>query len=350
VYDLASATPAVPTLILTNPTPARYDNFGCEVAISGTRIVIGAYEDDYGAEDAGTVYVYDLASASPAVPAFTLHNPNPSTGDAFGLAVAIDGTRLVVGAYRDDAGANDAGRAYVYDLTRANPTMPFVTMNNPNPAPQDFFGISAAISGSRVVVGAHWDAAGANYSGSAYVYHLDGPSPSFPFLTLTNPSPAVNDNFGGSVAISCTRVVIGAAPDDAGATDAGSAYVYDVASSAPAVPVAVLTRANLGDYDYFGGAVVIENDTIIVGARGVDTIAAARGAADIFVLRPALNIAPAAPNMVTLSWTPATSSGFVLQYADHLAPTNWLTAPSGALNPVTISSTNAQRFYRLFKP
>jgi hypothetical protein len=310
-------------------------------------VVVGTWLDDTGAEDAGTVYVYDMASASPAVPAFTLHNPNPSIGDWFGLAVAIDGTRVVVGAQRDDAGANDAGRAYVYDLTRVNPTVPFVTMNNPNPAPQDFFGSSVAISGSRAVVGAYWDAAGANYSGSVYVYHLDGPSPSIPFLTLTNPSPAVNDNFGGSVAISGTRIVIGAAPDDAGAIDAGSAYVYDVASSTPAVPVTVLTRANAGDYDYFGGAVAIENDTIVVGARGVDTIAAARGAVDVFVLRPALNIGPAAPGLTTLSWTP---TNFVLQYTDSLATTNWVDAPSGLLNPVTISSTNATRFYRLVQP
>jgi hypothetical protein len=350
VYDLASATPAVPTLTLTNPTPARYDDYGYTVAISGTRVAVGTWQDDHGAEDAGTVYVYDLGSPSPAVPAFTLHNPNPSAGDWFGLAVGIDGTRLVVGAQRDDAGANDAGRAYVYDLAGANPTAPFVTMNNPNPAPQDFFGSSVAISGSRVVIGADWDAAGAPYSGSAYVYHLEGASPSFPLLTLTNPSPVVNDNFGSSVGISGTRVVIGSASAETGATDAGIAYVYDVASSTPAVPIAVLARTNAGDYDYFGGAVAIENDTIIVGARGVDTVAAARGAADIFVLRPTVSIAPAAPSLATLSWASATSSGWVLQYTDTLASTNWVNAPSGSLNPATISSTNAARFYRLSQP
>jgi hypothetical protein len=55
-------------------------------------------------------------------------------------------------------------------------------------------------------------------------------------------------------------------------------------------------------------------------------------------------------DFATISWAPETSSGFVLQWADSLAPTNWLNAPSGALNPVTIATTNAARFYRLMRP
>ena len=39
-----------------------------------------------------------------------------------------------------------------------------------------------------------------------------------------------------------------------------------------------------------------------------------------------LNIAAATPGLATLSWTSATSPGFVLQYADALAPTYWLKA------------------------
>src|SRR5687767_1568749 len=40
--------------------------------------------------------------------------------------------------------------------------------------------------------------------------------------TLTNPSPAASDEFGISVAVSGTRVVVGASSDNTGATDAGS--------------------------------------------------------------------------------------------------------------------------------
>ena len=67
-----------------------------------------------------------------------------------------------------------------------------------------------------------------------------------------------------------------------------------------------------------------------------DTDAEDRGAAYIFGLRPALSIASTAPGFAALSWTPTTSSGFVLQYSESLAPDHWLNAPSGAVNPVAI--------------
>jgi hypothetical protein len=42
--------------------------------------------------------------------------------------------------------------------------------------------------------------------------------------------------------------------------------------------------------------------------------------------------------------------GFTRQSADSLAPTNWLNAPSGPTNPVTVPATLLAKFYRLFKP
>ena len=38
------------------------------MAVSGNYVVVGAYEDDTGATDAGSAYVYDLASATPTIP------------------------------------------------------------------------------------------------------------------------------------------------------------------------------------------------------------------------------------------------------------------------------------------
>ena len=77
------------------------------------------------------------------------------------------------------------------------------------------------------------------------MYHLSSGTPTMPLATLNNPGPAVSDNFGSSVVISGTRVVVGAPGDDTGAIDAGSGYVYDLSSGTLAVPVATLN--NPGD-------------------------------------------------------------------------------------------------------
>jgi len=58
---------------------------------------------------------------------------------------------------------------------------------------------------------------------------------------------------------------------------------------------------------------------------------------------------PATPGLATISWSPA-SPGFVLQMSDNLTTPNWSDAPSGAVNPATVSATLPSKFYRLRKP
>ena len=228
--------------VIPNPSPTAGDEFGHSVAISGSRVVGGADRDDTGEIEAGSASVYVLSSGTPTVPVATLNNPGPTAGDYFGWSVAISGTRVVVGAREDDTGASAAGSAYVYNLSSGTPTVPVATLNNPGPAVQDYFGFSVAISGTRVVVGAREDDTGTGDAGSAYVYDLSSGTPTVPVAMLNNPGPAVSDNFGWSVAISGTRVVVGAYRDDTGASDAGSAYVYDLSSATPTVPMATLNN------------------------------------------------------------------------------------------------------------
>ena len=282
VYDLSSGTPTVPVAMLRNPSPAANDYFGYSVAISGTRVVIGAYQDDTGATNAGSAYVYDLNSGAPTVPMTVLNNPSPAANDYFGWSVAISGTRVVVGAYGDDTGATDGGSAYVYDLSSGTPTGPISTLNNPSPAVGDQFAYSVAISGTRATVGAPFDDTGATDAGSAYVYDLSSGTPAVPVATLNNPGPAVNDRLGSAVAISGTRVVVGAHQDDTGTTDAGSAYVYDLSSGAPTVPVATLNNPSPAVGDYFGWAVAIDGMTVAIGAPKDDTVMLNKGYAYVF--------------------------------------------------------------------
>jgi hypothetical protein len=198
-----------------------------------------------------------------------------------------------------------------------------------------------------VVIGAFRDDTGTNDAGSAYVYDLVGATPAVPIATLTNPVPAVNGYFGYSVAISGTLVIVGTS---GGVVDTRAVYVYDLASAIPNIPAITLRKPGSSAGDRFGFSVAVDGTTVVAGTPYDDTIAGDRGAAYILGLRPALTILPAASGLATLSWTPTTTSGFALQYADSLPPTNWLNAPSGEANPVTVSSTNAARLYRLFQP
>jgi hypothetical protein len=252
------------------------------VGISGTRVVVGAHMDDTVATDSGSAYVYDLGGATPAVPAFTLNNPGPATRDNFGISVAIDGVRVVIGATQDDTGATNAGSAYIYDLSRATPTVPLATFNNPGPSFNDQFGNSVGISGARVVVGAAANFAGASSSGSAYVYDLSGMTPTVAVATLNNPAPAAFDLFGKSVAISGTRVAVGAYADDTGAADGGSAYLYDLSNATPTVPVATLGNPAPALGDQLGFSVAIDGSTVVIGAPFDNSPETDNGSAYVF--------------------------------------------------------------------
>lgn len=313
VYDRSNILTA-PVLILTNPTPAAMDGFGSAIALSGGYLVVGAQGDDTGAADAGSVYVYDLNSATPTQPLLTLNNPNPAASDAFGAAVVISGSRIAVGAYLDDAGAVNAGSVYVYDLSSGVPTVPVATILNPAPAADDFFGISVALSGSRLVVGASGDDATGTDTGTAYVFDLSGGPPAAPAFTFANPSPAANDAFGASVAISGARVVVGAPGDDTGATNAGAAYVYDLSGGTPTTPVNTLTNPTAAAGDGFGSLVSISGSRVAVAAPYDDFGTLDSGVVHVYEL---VSATPAVPTDSLINPAPNAHDtfGFSLAFA-----------------------------------
>jgi hypothetical protein len=64
---------------------------------------------------------------------------------------------------------------------------------------------------------------------------------------------------------------------------------------------------------------------------------------------PALSIKPNGGSQATLSWTPATA-GYLLQENTNLLSPNWILSASGSTNPISVSITNKQKFFRLISP
>src|SRR5262249_32497441 len=197
--------------------------FGFWVALSGSFVLVGAIRDDTGTTDAGAAYLFD---ANTGALLHTFMNPTPAAFDNFSQSVAVAGNLVVVGAPQDDTGARDAGAAYLFD---ANSGALLRTLNNPTPEAGDSFGPSVAVSGNVVVVGAERDNTGATSAGAAYLFD---PNTGTLLRTFTNPTPADNDRFGNSVALSGNLAVVAADADNTGARAAGAAYLFDANSGA----------------------------------------------------------------------------------------------------------------------
>ncbi|MBW1982533.1 MAG: FG-GAP repeat protein [Deltaproteobacteria bacterium] len=96
------------------------DSFGYSVSISGNWALVGARRDDDNGEDSGSAYVFRWNGSSWVQEQKLL----PSDGaklDFYGRSVAISGDKILVGAYLDDDKGNDSGSVYVYTLAEGAP-------------------------------------------------------------------------------------------------------------------------------------------------------------------------------------------------------------------------------------
>jgi hypothetical protein len=106
--------------------------FGYSVAAVGDKVLVGAPYDDAKAENAGAAYLFDSDGNWP----LTFENPTPAAGDQFGFSVAAFGNNVLGGAFHDDTGANDAGAAYLFDGSTG---VLLYTFLNPTPGDGDAF-------------------------------------------------------------------------------------------------------------------------------------------------------------------------------------------------------------------
>ena len=205
---------------------------------------------------------------------------NPQNQAQFGRAVAISGNTMVVGANQEGTGAAKSGAAYVFVRTGDTWTQQ-AFLKADNAQLNDEFGISVAISGDTIVVGA-WNEDGndvdnsAYNSGAAYVFTRSGTTwTQQAYLKQTYPGQ--DDLFGVSVGISGETIVVGARAEDSAAVGVngdesndgrprtGAAYVF-TRSGTTWSQQAFLKASNPDTNDYFGRVVAISGNTIVVGS------------------------------------------------------------------------------------
>lgn len=256
---------------LTADDGAATDLFGYAVALSGdgNKALVGAYSaDGVGNANQGAAYVFVRSGATWTQQA-KLTAMDGDDGDAFGISVALtaDGNTALVGAFLSDPGAvNDQGAAYVFTSGGLYWSLQ-QKLFAADGAAGDNLGRSVAISGDLALVGAPRDQVGANtLQGSAYVFSRSGTTWTEQ-EKLTASDGAAQDWFGFSVAIYGDTALVGAYNDDVGPNDdQGSAYVFTRVTADTWAQQAQLTASDGEDDDFFGRSVALGNGVALVGA------------------------------------------------------------------------------------
>jgi hypothetical protein len=293
------------------------DGFGWSVALSGDTLAVGAFwedsaaqdvggnQDDNGAEDSGAVYVFRRTGTTWQQEAY-LKASNTGSVDYFGTSVALSGDTLAVGACledsaaqgvggnQDDDSAENSGAVYVFRRT-GTVWLQEAYLKASNTGNGDFFGISVALSGDTLAVGAYTEDSAAQDvggnqddneaqdSGAVYVFRRTGTAwLQEAYVKAFN--TGAGDSFGYSVALSGDTLAVGAYGEASAAQGVGGNQDDDTATESGAVYVfrrtgttwqqeTYLKASNTGAGDQFGRSVALSDDTLAVGTRYEDSAA-----------------------------------------------------------------------------
>ncbi len=303
---------------------ASYDDFGSSVSLDGDLLAVGAPGDD---GEAGSVHIFEHneVGTNSWNQIIKLVPEGEISGDLFGNSVSIDGDNLVVGAFHDGDTSVLAGSAYIFSRNHGGDNQwarviklnhddqnggyfgqsvsmsgDIVAIGAPHPSTvrsavfiysrnEDgennwgrvqkitlegdetvpYFGESVSLNGNYLLVGASWSDDNGTWSGAAYLYSRNlGGEDNWGLLTkLISDDAASGDYFGKAVSISGDHLVIGALNDDDNGFDSGSAYVFSRNQGGIDNwgQVTKLTPEGEQINAHFGDSVAIYGDVVAVG-------------------------------------------------------------------------------------
>jgi hypothetical protein len=255
---------ASPSLLHTfnDPNPTVVDAFGDNVDIDGNQLLIGAAGDDTDGTEVGQAYLYDAQSFSRLT---TFHDNDGSSIDGFGGSGAVEDNTVVIGAFADDSAGAQVGEIQIFNTSGTWQ----VTKQDITPTTRDRYGWrnSVDLSNGTIVAGAiGHDAAGDPNIGEVQL--TDAATGSF-LWSATDPTPTTEDQFGFSAAMDDGKLIVGARLDDTNATNAGQAHLYDVSSGNL---LRTFDSPSPATNDAFGQDVAIDDDYVLIGEPGHDTM------------------------------------------------------------------------------
>lgn len=273
--------------VLTAAEPTTDHLFGTNVAIRGDQIFVAAPADDgspveHGQDEtideSGAVYVF-ARDGKTFRQEQRLEPSNRIARAQFGSALSVDGDTLAIGAWRDsheecsinpsdEAKAFEAsGAAYVF-RERDGRWEEEAYVKAPNCDNGALFGMSVALQGEMLLVGAPFEADGA---GAVYAFTRESDGWQLEsHIKAFQPDEGLA--FGVALSYDAGRLLVGApyqnAPDEETGqllANVGAAYLYERGDEAYA-PVASFHPAVAHHEGLFGFAVDMDGDIAAIGA------------------------------------------------------------------------------------
>ncbi len=228
IYDLVGASWTQVGQDIDGEAALDFSGASVSMSADGIRVAIGAFANDGTGNDAGHVRVYDLLEGVWSQVGGDIDGEAADDWSGRSVSMSADGSRVAIGAYQNDGAGPDAGHVRVYDLVGASWTQVGVDIDGE--ATQDWFGESVSLStdGNRVAIGAHGNDGMGDSAGHVRVFDLVGGA--WSQVGSDVDGEAMGDWSGWSVSMSADakRVAIGAYKNSEIGTHAGHVRVYDM--------------------------------------------------------------------------------------------------------------------------
>lgn len=198
---------------------------------------------------------------------YALPHADTLRASAFGIAVAIDGNRALVGASGENTCGPNGGAAYVFEREVATDTWRQTARLTPSVCQEDaFFGQDIDLSGNRAIVSASSDFFAERASNAAYIFERTRNGRWDEVARLTADETFQEGSFAADVALDGDRALVTTSGSAEGAYG-GAAYVFEYDRAAGTWRQAARVTAAAGPaYGVLGGACALHGDRFVVAA------------------------------------------------------------------------------------
>lgn len=289
IYKLEGGTWEHSQVLIPSDIAVAY-HVGTSAAISGDRLVLGGVEEN---GYTGSARVFELSGSS-WVQVAKLSVPG-GADQYFGFDVAIQGDTIVVSEPGDDGVTpnSNVGAVHVFERNTQAVWQLAQTLLPGDVHPNQFFGDSVAIDGDTILVGsaAHTHAA-TTAAGALYVFERQGGT-WVETAELRASDPQIGLNLGQHVDIEGNLAVGGATPDADHGANSGSAYVFRRNAPGAWVQIAKAIAPDAAPSTELGSAVALSGTRLLIGARRDDWACPANpftcNVGSVYVFRVALD-------------------------------------------------------------
>ncbi len=217
---------------------AAGDGSGYSVSLSsdGSRVAIGAWRIDGAGTDAGHVRIYEIGGASWTQLGADIDGEAAGDQSGWSVSLSSDGSRVAIGALNNDGAGSNAGHVRIYEFGGGSWTQLGADIDGE--AAGEYSGCSVSLSsdGSRVAIGAPFNDGAGTDAGHVRIYEFGGAS--WTQFGTDIDGEAAGDYSGTSVSLSSdgTRIAIGAHQNDDAGFNSGHVRIYEAL-----VPVELLS-------------------------------------------------------------------------------------------------------------